>query len=281
MGLDTISAGSALAFATECYEGGLISSSETDGIELGWGDAEAMVLMLEKMAKREGFGQVLADGVKAAAERIGAGAQEYAVHCSGQEPGMHDPKYWPGIVLAYHLDATPGRHGQGGHWMEGFPDWWKESLGVQELPAGPAKYDYAGKGEVFKRAACMLHFIHSSGLCRFPWYHMDPASMWEFVSAVTGWRIGREDAYRTGERIANIRHAFNIREGINPLARRPHRRLVGQPPLEEGPTKGVVLHTGVLFEDFLGAMEWNPENARPNERRLTELGLQDVAEDVC
>lgn len=279
-GLDTISVGSVIAFATECYENGLITNGDTEGIELRWGNAEAMVTMVEKMARREGFGDVLADGVKVAAGRIGKGAEEYAVHCAGQEPGMHDPKHWPGLGLSYQLDATPGRHGQVGHWMEGFPDWWKESLGVEGLPSGLKRHDYAGKGEAFKRGACAFHFIHVSGLCRFPWYHMDPASMWEFVSAVTGWHIDREEAYRIGERVANIRQAFNIREGFNALEHPLHSRIVGQPPFGEGPTKGITLNTDTLFQDFLKAMEWDPVSARPAAKKLIELGLDDVAKDM-
>jgi aldehyde:ferredoxin oxidoreductase len=279
-GLDTISAGSVAAFATECYERGLIASSDTEDIELRWGGAEAMVALVEKMTKREGFGDILADGVKAAAERIGKGADEYAIHCAGQEPGMHDPKYWPGLGLSFQMDATPGRHGQVGHWMEGFPDWWKKSLGVEGLPAGPDKHNYAHKGEPFKRGACAFHFVHVSGLCRFPWYHMDPASMWEFVSAVTGWDIDREEAYRIGERVANMRQAFNIREGFNALEHPLHPRILGQPPFEEGPTKGITLDTDVLFQGFLDAMEWDLMSARPTAKKLTELGLEDVAKDL-
>lgn len=279
-GLDTISAGSAIAFAIECYEKGLITDSDTDGMELRWGNAEAIVAMVEKMAQREGFGDMLADGVKVAAGRIGKGAEEFAVHCAGQEPGMHDPKHWPGLGVSYQLDATPGRHGQGGHWMEGFPDWWKKSLGVEDIPAGPNRHDYAGKGEVFKRAACMIHFVHSSGLCRFPWYHMDPASMWEFVSAVTGWDIDRDEAYRIGERIANIRQAFNVREGFNALEHAIHPRMVGTPPLQEGPMKGITVDMDLLLQDFLEAMEWDLVTGRPSAKRLIELGLKDVAEDL-
>lgn len=279
-GLDTISAGSTIAFAIECYEQGIIGNRDAGGVELRWGNADAIIAVLEKIVRREGLGDILADGVKKAAERLGAGAQSLAVHCAGQEPGMHDPKFLPGLALSYQMDATPGRHGQGGHWMEGFPEYWKKSLGVEDLPTGSNKYDYGGKGEVFKRAACMLHFIHCSGLCRFPWYHIDPASMWEFVSAVTGWDIDREEAYRIGERVANIRQAFNVREGFNALEHPIHPRMVGVPPLEKGATKGVTVDMDTLLDDFLRAMDWDTASARPSARKLTDLGLGDVAEDL-
>jgi len=118
-GLDTISAGTTIAFAMECYEHGLITKVDTDGIELTWGNHRAMIAMLDKMARREGFGDILADGVKVAAEKIGRGAEEFAVHIGGQELGMHDPKCdfadFAGMPVAarYQMDATPGRHTAG------------------------------------------------------------------------------------------------------------------------------------------------------------------------
>ena len=116
-GLDTISAGTVVAFALECYEKGIITKQDTDGIELVWGDHKAIVAITEKMAKGEGLGAILADGVKVAAEKIGKGAEEYAVHIGGAELGMHDPKLGmrPGATGAarYQMDATPGRHTAG------------------------------------------------------------------------------------------------------------------------------------------------------------------------
>jgi len=118
-GMDTISVGTTIAFAMECYEHGLITQADTDGIELSWGNSASMVAMTEKMGRREGFGAILADGVKAAAKKIGRGAQEYAVHIGGQELGYHDPKFGsPSLgqnppAAMYAMDATPGRHTSG------------------------------------------------------------------------------------------------------------------------------------------------------------------------
>ena len=92
-GLDTISAGASIAMAIECYENGIITKEDTEGLELTWGNHRAIVEMTEKLARREGFGDILADGVKAAAERIGKGAEQYAMHVQGQEFPAHDPKF--------------------------------------------------------------------------------------------------------------------------------------------------------------------------------------------
>ena len=100
-GLDTISAGCTIAFAIECYENGIITKEDTDGVALKWGDHKAIVEMTEKLAKREGFGDILADGVRIAAKKIGKGAEKYAMHVCGQEIPMHDPRAFAGQALSY------------------------------------------------------------------------------------------------------------------------------------------------------------------------------------
>ena len=109
-GLDSISAGAVIAFAFEAYERGIITKDDTDGLELKWGDGDAMLALLEKIAHREGIGDILADGVKVAAEKIGKGSEEFAIHAGGQELPAHDPRYDPGFAVTYAAEPTPGRH---------------------------------------------------------------------------------------------------------------------------------------------------------------------------
>jgi aldehyde:ferredoxin oxidoreductase len=116
-GLDTISAACTVAFAIECYENGIITDDDTGGIPLGWGNAEAIVAVTRQMADGTGFGgKVLGDGAKRAAERIGKGAEQYAIHVAGEEVPMHDPRLNPGLATSYKMDATPGRHTQMSAW---------------------------------------------------------------------------------------------------------------------------------------------------------------------
>ena len=109
-GLDTISAGSTIAFAIECFQNGIIGEADTGGLRLSWGDSGIIEKLLLLMADRKGFGDMLADGVKKAAERIGKGAERFAVHAGGQEPGMHDPRLDPMMGVSFSADPTPGRH---------------------------------------------------------------------------------------------------------------------------------------------------------------------------
>ena len=252
-GLDTISAGTIIAFAMECYELGLITKADTDGIELTWGNHQAMIALLEKIARREGFGDVLADGVKVAAGKIGKGAEEYAVHIGGQELGMHDSKFefppFAGQPTAarYQMDATPGRH------TAGF---------------GPSQFQ-----------GCV---VNASGLCLHGNLAVPDPNRYlvGFLSAVTGWDRSLDELLKCGERIANMRHVFTLREGINPLELKVHGRIIGRSPFKEGPLAGVSSDIEAQIYWNLGALDWDRVTTKPSERKLLELGLDDVAREL-
>jgi len=250
-GMDTISAGCTIAFAMECYEHGIITKKDTEGIELTWGNHKALVAMTEKMVKREGFGAILADGVKKAAERIGKGADKYAVHIGGQELGMHDPKGGfrayigkPAMAM-YQMDAAPGRH------VTGF---------------GPTQF----KGYV----------INAAGLCM----HGDIVDIKKYladmIKAITGLDRSYEELLSLGERIGTMRHLFTIREGDNPVKRFVHPRIPGTPPLKDGPVAGVSIDAKQQAFWNLGYMDWDPDTTKPSRKKLLELGLNDVADEL-
>ncbi len=266
-GIDTISAGAVLAFAIECFENGIISARETDGLEMTWGNHRSIVAMTEKLAKREGFGDVLADGVKAAAERIGRGAESYAIHIQGQEVPAHDPKLGNSFGITYRMDATPGRHTQGPNPAP--PD---------ALPQIDRKVT-SNMGKLQKAGAGLYHIVNCSGLCTIVFSCMPTVNVLpQYLKAVTGWDVTLEELFQTGERIANLRQAFNVREGINPLQFKVPGRVVGLPPLRAGPTAGFTLDEQNLDRAFLMEMNWDTQTTRPDKNKLMELGLQDVAE---
>jgi len=274
-GLDTISAGAVIGFAIECYENGILTKADTDGIELTWGNHAAIIAMLEKIARGEGLGAVLAQGVKRAAEQIGKGAERFAVHVGGQEPGMHDPKFTPGLALTFRVDATPARHTQGEAYMFDGEGWFLESLGIKKPEGG--KLAYAGHGETFYKLAMATHFLNISGLCMFQFGSMSAQYMPDFMQAVTGWDYSMDEVFKAGERAAQARHIFNLREGINVLKLPVHPRILGQPPLTYGPNAGVTIDVERLSRDFAEAMAWNPETAVPSAQRLGALGIGDLA----
>ena len=273
-GLDTISAGATIAMAIECFENGLITKADTDGIEMTWGNHKAIVAMTEKLAKREGFGAVLADGVKVAAEKIGKGADKYAMHVQGQELPAHDPKHAFFYATGYRLDPTPGRHFVG-----------SELSMAPEHPQGLLpKFDhrsFAGRGEARKIGSNFHHALVCAGMCLFVYWafpNVDPIA--EFMRAVTGWDVTNDELLKTGERISNLRQAFNIREGLNPLKFRVPDRVLGIPPKKEGPLAGVTIDEETLDKEYLAAMDWDLKTAKPSKKKLHELGLGDVAQEL-
>jgi len=265
-GLDTISAGAVVAFAIECYENGILTKEDTDGLELTWGNHQSIVALTDKIAKREGIGDILADGVKVAAERIGKGSEEYAMHMRGQEFGAHNPKYGSNWALAYKADATPSRHPQG----PGRP-----------VPGMPAPlFDKTKQHDMqpaYKIQNNIMHVIQSLGLCKLAYWAMpDAQTQLDLLNAVTGWGMTFDEFFLAGERIANIRHLFCLREGVNILQQRYPDRMAGRPPLEEGPMKGVSFDEDRIMSEYLEVMDWDPVTTMPSKKKLQELGMQDI-----
>ena len=252
-GIDTISAGTTIAFATELYENGILSDKDTSGIDLKWGNHHAMVKMTEKMVNREELGDILADGVKIAAEKIGKAAEKFAVHIGGQELGMHDPKLSPGgqpVAAPFQMDATPGRH---------------------NARFGPSSF--------------RMHLTNAGGICTLSSFGLiqtqdNDARMVNFFNAVTGLNYSLDELLRAGERIANLRHAFNLREGIIELKWPVHPRIVGKPPQATGPLAGVTADIEAQVFWNLGALDWDRLTTKPSKEKLLSLGLDDVAKDL-
>ena len=270
LGLDTISAGSVIAFAIECYENGIITKDDTDGLEMTWGNHKSIVAMTEKIAVRDGFGAILADGVKIAAERIGKGAEEYAMHMRGQEFGAHNPKYGFNWALAYKMDATPARHPQG----PGKP--------VEGVPLPPFnKTSQIDMQPGYKFGANYMHVIQSLGLCKLAYWGFPNGSvLMDSIKAVTGWDVTYDELFLAGERIANIRHLFCLREGVSMLDQDYPDRIAGRPPIDGGPLKGVTLDEERIVNEFLDAMDWDRGTTMPSRKKLEELGLLDLASDI-
>ena len=250
-GIDTISAGTVIAFAMELYENGIITKQDTDGIDLKWGNHRAMVAMTEKLVKREGLGDILADGVKKAAEKIGKGSEKYAVHIGGQELGMHDPKLPKVTAIRCQRPVT--------RWMP-HPD---------VICSVSATF-------VFFR-----HIVNMAGMCFQGGWSGSRDRLVGFFNAVTGWNYTADDLLKAGERTANIRHAFNLREGISELNWPVHPRIVGKPPQTAGPLAGATADIEAQVYWGLGSLDWDRFTTKPSKAKLLSLGgLDDVAKDL-
>jgi aldehyde:ferredoxin oxidoreductase len=274
-GLDTISAGSTIAFAIECYENGLISKEETDGLELRWGNSDAIIGVLEKMCRREGIGDLLAEGAKRAAEKIGRGAEKFAIHSGGEMLAMHDPRCYPGWGATYVSDAAPGRHTRGGTAFA-------EHGGVNEIvypavgvPTKMERYDTTDKGKYHAILAGWQHWVNTSGVCLFAVDSM-PMAFLEYMNAITGWDLTYDEIIVTGKRITTLLHAFNIREGFKPSDFRLPERVNGNPPMKVGGLKDVTIDTEGLKMQFYEAMGFDPATGAVSPERMRELGLDGI-----
>ena len=277
-GLDTISTGTVLAFAMECFEHGVITDADTDGISLTWGNGDAMVAMVEGMIAREGFGDVLADGVKVAAEKIGDGAERFAMHVGGQEPGLHNALFLPSRGTGFVCDPTPGRHTaspmariDGGPGAFGpYPE-----LKIDSFD----RYTYTGKGPLSATASRYLQAGASAGLCLMPLMFFGNFPFVDFFNAVTGWNLDVEQVLTAGARIQTLRQSFNIREGVQPDDVRLPERMAGRPPQTEGPVAGISVDIDSLAREYRQAMGWDPQTGRPRSSVLEDLGLADLVRD--
>jgi aldehyde:ferredoxin oxidoreductase len=269
-GMDTISVGATIAFAMECFEQGILTEKDCDGLELTWGNHSAIIVLAEKMARREGIGDVLADGARVAAERIGRGAEEFAIHVAGEELPGHDPRFMPALATTYLLDATPGRHTQGGGWPP---------PGIR-VRGTKYKYVYEGQAEDFYRLMTSMHVVNAAGLCMFGHFVYHIELIPEQLSAVTGWDYTLSDVWEAGQRIATMRHVFNLREGHNPLLRNVPSRMVGEPPLEQGRLKGITVEYQTMRREVLDYIGWDTQTTIPSEESLRRSGMEWLLEDI-
>lgn len=274
-GLDTIGTACTVAFAIECYERGIITDADTGGLQLRWGNAEAIVELTRQIAEGEGFGRVLADGAQRAAGRIGRGAEQFAMHIGGEEVPMHDPRLNPGLATSYKMDATPGRHTQMSAW----------TVEAQFAPPGlyPKqidRYKYEGKGEAHAIVSNHFHAATAAGMCLFGWSVLNPEALCDSLTYTTGQPCSLDDVMTIGARIATLRIAFNLREGVRNVDIEIPDRILGRPPLEAGPVAGVTIDLDTQVKDYCRAMGWDPDTGVPTPETLEKLGLEFVAADL-
>ncbi|NHJ23268.1 MAG: aldehyde ferredoxin oxidoreductase [Candidatus Lokiarchaeota archaeon] len=266
-GLDTISAGATIAFAIECFENGIIGVDDTEGIMLKWGNSDAIIQILKKMIDREGFGHVLADGSKIAAEKIGKGSEKYAIQAMGQELGMHSAKYYKSMGAAFAFDPTPGRHTTacldmiaGGPIIK--PD------GLFEGFTLPKKFKRPGedRSEAEKLIAGLWQSFNSLGLCEFlAFFQQYP--LIAFIKAIVGWDLTMDEIIKIGLRIQNLRQAFTLREGVKIIESKISERAVEIDYLAD-------------YKGYCEKMGWNPDTGYPLQETLKNLDLEFILKDL-
>ncbi|TMQ21444.1 MAG: aldehyde ferredoxin oxidoreductase [Candidatus Rokuibacteriota bacterium] len=280
--LDSISTGAVIAFAMECYEQGIIDKRTTGGLDLTWGNVDDTITLIHQIGKREGFGRVLGEGVKRAAQQLGQGAEKYALHVKGQELPMHDPRGKKGLSLAYALSPTGADHMEAPHdplyagfHTQGHP------MGVLGLiePLDPLDLD-PRKVRAFFETQKVWSFYNSVGMCDFvgaPLNVMELTPLVDYVNSVTGWNLSLYEAMKIGERANTLARVFNNREGFTPADDVLPQRL------HEGIGNGALKGSRVEPDKFFAARRtyyemagWDPETGQPTATKLAELSLTDV-----
>ncbi len=267
-GMDTISAGSVVAFVMECFENGILTKRDLGGQELVWGNTGAIVKLIRMMINREGVGDLLADGVKKAAERIGNGAEAFAVHAGGQEPGMHDPRNDPGFALHYSIDPAPGRHtGGAGLYYEMFK-LWKVVKGVPRLPPlylKSWKYKKSKKhAEIGVANSKFINVVNGAGLCIFGTFlGIHRIRVFDLLNAATGWDKTPEEYMEVGADIQTLKQSFNIKHGVAPLKNKISDRALGFPPLKKGANKNCQVDVTAMMHDYWELFGWDRETGIP------------------
>jgi len=283
--LDTISTGSVIAFAMECYENGILTKKDTDGLELRFGNADAMLQLVEMIAHRRGIGNLLGEGVKRAAERIGKGSDRFALHVKGKELPMHDPRGKTGLALAYALSPTGADHLQHAHdpvFVN--PSKWVEALGITEGVSvdslGPEKV------RLFVYAQLWWSLLDCLGACKFIFIPhnagvLNPHHLVELVNASTGWETSLWSLMKVSERALNLARCFNIREGFTAADDTLPDRLFEE--LSFGQRKGFKIDRqqfDTALQLYYEMMGWNRNTGIPDSAKLHELDLGWAANQI-
>jgi len=278
LGLDTISAGVTIGFAMELFEKGLLGADETGGLELRFGNHEAMNTLLRLMAFREGFGNVLADGAKAAAEKIGKGSEKYAMHVKGLELPGYDVRGAKAHGLNYATSYTGADHNRGYAFQEIF---------AIPVPWEVDRFSTDRKGELTKwNQDVRAVTCDCATMCAFLLDMALPGNAVQntaaLMDAVTGLTFTTEEVQKVGERLNNLAKAFNMREGFTRADDTLPERLMTE-PLSEGGSKGQLIGEAdlkVMLDEYYQARGWDPETGIPKREKLDNLGLGYVADQL-
>ncbi len=285
-GLDTITTGATIAFAMDCFEHGLLTTEDTGGIELKFGNGDAVVRMTEMIARREGLGDLLAEGSDHAAEEIGKDAIKYSVCCKGSPFPAHMPQYKRSLGLIYAVNPYGADHQTSEHDHAYAPDASEEqhrrSSALGLISPRPADVLDTEKVRFAYYTQVLYHVLNSAGTCQFvfggTWQLYGPNILPRTVEAITGWHTSLWELMKVGERSLNLMRVFNAREGIaKNRDTLPAKVFV---PLKGGPTDGVAL-SETEFENartlYYGKAGWD-ENGVPTRAKLAELDLEWAAD---
>jgi len=271
-GLDIITTGDVIAFANECYENRILREDDI-GFEIGFGNSDAEVKLVELIGKGEGIGKVLGMGQREASRILNRGSEKFEMDIGGQDLPMHDPRLMPSIGTTYISDPTPGRHTAG---TIGFNEGSELVLPFSHKSSGVKipRYEYHGKGHLQLLAVAGNEIINSTGMCQFStniWPNSYPYS--DFLKAIMGFDFTSDDLVNIGWRIQILRHEFNFKQSVNQYEIKPPDRVMGKPPLKTGMTAGVTVDYNTLRNEYLMELGLS-KDGKPTKEIVIQLEIE-------
>lgn len=267
LGLDTISTGSTIGFAYELFEKGILTKKDTGGITLKYGDNRHVMDLIRQIAYREGFGDVLADGSKEAARRIGKGAEQYAIQVKGLELPAYDPRGAKAHGLNFVTSNIGADHNTGYASQEVFG---------APVPFPVDRFEVARKGELTKWNQDLTALLETGIICSFvpSWGALSEEVFGKLLAGATGIKDFADVSYlwAVGERIFNLERMFNVREGFTSKDDALPARFSTE-SMPDGPSKGQMYEAEALLKDYYQARGWDPKTGIPSAAKLSELGL--------
>jgi len=280
LGLDAITTAECIAWAMELYESGRLTKKETDGLELEWGNGEAILTLIEKIAYRQGFGDVLADGVKKAAEKLGKG-KEIALHVKGLEIIQADPRGLKGYGLGYAVASRGADHLRSEPFIE-LSDDPEKGMKMFGVPEATLRLGSKGKGKLVRYFENWCAIVDSLEVCKNLAENMellpfDRAA--KIAEATTGFHFTKETMFNIGERIINLERAYIVREGIRRKDDYLPTRFLKE-PLPNGNSKGAIFEIEPMLDEYYTERGWDLKTGVPKAEKLREIGLEYVIEDL-
>lgn len=274
-GIDTIEAGNLVALAIESFENGLLTMKDTDNIELKWGMTDGLLPLIQKIAFKEGIGELLGKGVRKAANEIGGLAKEFAIETKGLSYAMHDPRAYTTMVASYATGNKGASHLESlGYFSEGgaYP---AECMGFTKKTE---PHGYENKAEYAAKLQDLMNVFDALGLCKFIMLgHVTYEIMKDWVNAATGWDLSAEDIKVIGERLFNLKRMYNVKLGISRKDDTlPSRLLIHD--RGTGASAGSIPHYSRILHDYYKYREWNNEGI-PTETKLKQLDLNNITKN--
>lgn len=270
-GLDVISAGNTIGFAMECYEKGILTKEDTDGLEFNFGNADLVVDLIAKISKREGIGDLLAEGTRKMAEKLGKDSYKFAMHVKGLELPAYDSRAAKITGLAYATSNRGGCHITA--FIEGPAFLSMPFMIVEDAMVGDALSENPEDTKVVKEFEDAFGLFDAIGGCKFMGMVLTSEDWATLIQKLLGYEFTKQDFAKMGERLYNLARVYNVREGVTRADDTLPPRMLEE-PMPDGPAKGETVNLDPLLDAYYEYRGWDKETGKPTKEKLKELGLE-------